>query len=155
MISLYCQRIVKQRFRTFNNLTPQRLLALEVAFLGVERANLPDMSEAELVELEERLKEELAHIAAFERIQDKTTSEFGTNFLLLAGVLLAIILLLAQGGGYVGGAAVAANAARLGRLPGFFAEDRIGIAVIWGVAAVLIPIIREVVVVEAFMRSAL
>ncbi|HUM70669.1 MAG TPA: hypothetical protein PLK31_17705, partial [Chloroflexota bacterium] len=63
---------------------------------------------------------------------------------------LSIILLLAQGGGYVGGAAVAANAARLGRLPGFFGDDRIGIAVIWGVSAMLIPVIREVVVVEAY-----
>ncbi len=71
-------------------------------------------------------------------------------FLFIAGTLLAIILLLAQGGGYIGGAAVAANAARLGRLPGFFADDRIGIAVIWGIAAALIPVIREVVVVEAY-----
>ena len=68
----------------------------------------------------------------------------------LAALLLAIILLLAQGGGYVGGAAVAANAAKLGRLPGFFANDRIGIAVIWGFAAAAIPLIREVVVVEAY-----
>lgn len=73
-----------------------------------------------------------------------------TGVLTTAGVLLAIILLLAQGGGYVGGAAVASNAARLGRLPGFFEDDRIGIAVIWGVAAMLIPIIREVVVVESY-----
>ena len=76
---------------------------------------------------------------------------FGEGFVLtLAGVLLAFILLLAQGGGYVGGAAVAANAARLGRLPGFFEDDRIGIAVIWGFAAASIPIIREVVVVESY-----
>ena len=74
----------------------------------------------------------------------------GATFLFVAGTLLAIILLLAQGGGYIGGAAVAANAARLGRLPGFFADDRIGIGVIWGVAAALIPIIRQVVVVEAY-----
>ncbi|MFC1959209.1 hypothetical protein ACFLYO_00715 [Chloroflexota bacterium] len=74
----------------------------------------------------------------------------GTAILSVAGFLLAVILLLAQGGGYVGGAAVAANAARLGRLPGFFRDDRIGIAVIWGCAAVAIPIIREVVVVEAY-----
>lgn len=70
--------------------------------------------------------------------------------LIVAGVLLAIILLLAQGGGYVGGAAVAANASRLGRLPKFFSDDRIGIAVIWGISAIMIPIIREVVVVEAY-----
>jgi hypothetical protein len=74
----------------------------------------------------------------------------GATFLFVAGTLLAIILLLAQGGGYIGGAAVAANAARLGRLPGFFADDRIGIGVIWGVAAALIPIIRQVIVVEAY-----
>src|SRR5690606_12396799 len=60
------------------------------------------------------------------------------------------ILLLAQGGGFVGGSAVAANAARLGRLPRIFANDRIGIAVIWGISAILIPIIREVVIVEAY-----
>ncbi len=74
----------------------------------------------------------------------------GAAILTVAGLLLAIILLLAQGGGYVGGAAVAANAARLGRLPGYFTNDRIGIAVIWGFAALLIPIIREVVVVESY-----
>ena len=74
----------------------------------------------------------------------------GQGILSLAALLLAIILLLAQGGGYVGGAAVAANAAKLGRLPGFFASDRIGIAVIWSFAALTIPLIREVVVVEAY-----
>ena len=74
----------------------------------------------------------------------------GKGVLSLAALLLAIILLLAQGGGYVGGAAVAANAAKLGRLPGFFADDRIGIAVIWGFSAAAIPLIREVVVVEAY-----
>jgi hypothetical protein len=74
----------------------------------------------------------------------------GASFLLVSGTLLSIILLLAQGGGYIGGAAVAANAARLGRLPNFFTEDRLGIAVIWLISAILIPIIREVVVVEAY-----
>lgn len=74
----------------------------------------------------------------------------GATLLFIAGTLLAVILLLAQGGGYIGGSAVAANAARLGRLPGFFADDRIGIAVIWGIAAVLIPVIRQVTVVEAY-----
>ena len=74
----------------------------------------------------------------------------GQGVLSIAALLLAIILLLAQGGGYVGGAAVAANAAKLGRLPGFFANDRIGIAVIWGFSAAAIPLIREVVVVEAY-----
>ncbi len=93
----------------------------------------------------------LAHDIAFARtVNAATNGTRGETFLFVAGVLLAIILLLAQGGGYVGGAAVAANAARLGRLPGFFADDRIGIAVIWAAAAILIPIIREVVVVEAY-----
>ncbi len=76
---------------------------------------------------------------------------FGTSATLtVAGILLALILLLAQGGGYVGGAAVAAIAARLGRLPSFFTEDRIGIAVIWLMAAIFIPVIRSVVIVEAY-----
>ncbi len=74
----------------------------------------------------------------------------GTSLLSAAGVLLAIILLLAQGGGYVGGAAVAANAARLGRLPRPFEDDRIGVVVIWLFAAILIPIIQTVIRVEAF-----
>ncbi len=72
------------------------------------------------------------------------------GILSMAALLLAIILLSAQGGGYIGGAAVAANAAKLGRLPGFFANDRIGIVVIWGFSAAFIPLIREVVVVEAY-----
>ena len=74
----------------------------------------------------------------------------GTTLLSIAGILLAFILLLAQGGGYVGGAAVAANAARLGRLPRAFEDDRIGIVVIWAIAAVLVPVIRTVTTVEAF-----
>ena len=95
--------------------------------------------------------EDTAYDMALARSLDVATNgTVGQSFLLIAGTLLAIILLLAQGGGYVGGAAVAANAARLGRLPDFFAEDRIGIAVIWGFSAVLIPIIREVVVVESY-----
>lgn len=95
--------------------------------------------------------DELAGNLALARVlSDATRGTTGATFLLVAGVLLAIILLLAQGGGYIGGAAVAANAARLGRLPAFFEDDRVGIAVIWGVAAVLIPIIREVVVVESY-----
>ncbi len=99
----------------------------------------------------EEFIEEVAYDIAFARILNNATSDTpGQSFLFLAGILLAIILLLAQGGGYVGGAAVAANAARLGRLPGFFIDDRIGIAVIWGFAAVLIPVIREVVIVEAY-----
>jgi hypothetical protein len=136
--------------RDFNNLTPERLFALEEAFLGVDRAELDQLTQAEIIALEEQLIDELAQIEAFERVQAASTSLFGANFLLLAGLLLAIILLLAQGGGYVGGAAVASNAARLGRLPGFFEDDRIGIAVIWGAAAALIPIIREVVIVESY-----
>lgn len=89
-------------------------------------------------------------LAVTRRLEAATNDTPGQAFLVVAGTLLAIILLLAQGGGYVGGAAVAANAARLGRLPSMFADDRIGIAVIWGVAAILIPIIREVVIVESY-----
>lgn len=74
----------------------------------------------------------------------------GTTLLSVAGILLAFILLLAQGGGYVGGAAVAVNAARLGRLPRPFEDDRIGVVVIWVIAAILIPIIRTVTTVEAY-----
>lgn len=83
-------------------------------------------------------------------LTNATQGTFGESFLLIAGSLLAIILLLAQGGGYIGGAAVAANAARLGRLPQAFEDDRVGIAVIWGISALLIPIIREVVIVESY-----
>lgn len=89
-------------------------------------------------------------LATTRQLDLATNGTSGQVFLVVAGTLLAIILLLAQGGGYVGGAAVAANAARLGRLPSIFADDRIGIAVIWGVSAILIPIIREVVVVESY-----
>lgn len=136
--------------RIFTQLSNERLAALEEAFLHIEPQELDAMSEQEIAAVGEQLIEELAHVAAFERVQAAATTVSGTNFLLLAGVLLAIILLLAQGGGYVGGAAVAANAARLGRLPAVFADDRVGIAVIWSVAAMLIPIIREVVIVEAY-----
>ena len=136
--------------RDFNNLTPDQLTELEEIFLHVDREELAQMSAQELLILEQDLLDELAQIAAFDRVQGEATGAVGVNFLLIAGVLLAVILLLAQGGGYVGGAAVAANAAQLGRLPGFFEDDRIGIAVIWGVAAVLIPIIREVVIVESY-----
>ncbi len=89
-------------------------------------------------------------IALSRTITQALAGTTGESFLFIAGTLLAVILLLAQGGGYVGGAAVAANAARLGRLPSFFSDDRIGIAIIWGIAAMLIPMIREVVVVEAY-----
>ncbi len=89
-------------------------------------------------------------IAVSRAITDTLAGSMGATFLFVAGTLMAIILLLAQGGGYVGGAAVAANAARLGRLPSFLLDDRVGIAIIWGVAAVLIPIIKQVVVVESY-----
>ncbi|MDX1413685.1 MAG: hypothetical protein R3293_05800 [Candidatus Promineifilaceae bacterium] len=99
----------------------------------------------------ERLVDLVAYeVAVSNAIDDALLGTPGATFLFIAGTLLAVILLLAQGGGYIGGAAVAANAARLGRLPGFFADDRIGIAVIWGVATMLIPVIRQVVVVEAY-----
>lgn len=95
--------------------------------------------------------DEIAYdLALTRRLDNATSGSFGQVFLVVAGTLLAIILLLAQGGGYVGGAAVAANAARLGRLPSVFTEDRIGIAVIWVISAILIPIIREVVIVESY-----
>lgn len=89
-------------------------------------------------------------IAIARALQQALAGTDGQSILSIAALLLAIILLLAQGGGYVGGAAVAANAARLGRLPGFFNNDRIGIAVIWAFAAACIPLIREVVIVEAY-----
>ncbi len=93
----------------------------------------------------------LAYDIAFNRsLTEATKDTAGDTFLFVAGTLLSIILLLAQGGGYVGGAAVAANAARLGRLPSFFGDDRNGIAVIWSISAILIPVIREVVVVESY-----
>lgn len=111
---------------------------------GQQNNELSQLSQDQYVDTVAR---DLALARALELAIDGTT---GSSFLIIAGILLAIILLLAQGGGYVGGAAVAANAARLGRLPGFFADDRIGIGVIWGVSAVLIPIIREVVVVESY-----
>lgn len=110
---------------------------------------LPFGSEGEGIPPE--LVEQTAYnIALASAMNNAMADTAGATFLFVAGTLLAIILLLAQGGGYVGGAAVAANAARLGRLPRFFEDDRIGIAVIWGVSAILIPIIRQVVVVEAY-----
>ncbi len=100
---------------------------------------------------EREIVEEVAYnIAVANALDEALLGTPGATFLFIAGTLLAVILLLAQGGGYIGGAAVAANASRLGRLPGFFSDDRIGIAVIWGFAAVLIPMIRQVVVVEAY-----
>ncbi|WP_420630937.1 hypothetical protein [Candidatus Leptofilum sp.] len=119
----------------------------EEALLGEETAvhdEVADLSRGEFIN-------ETAHDLALSReLAAATNGTTGQVFLVVAGTLLAIILLLAQGGGYIGGAAVAANAARLGRLPGMFADDRMGIAVIWGIAAILIPIIREVVIVESY-----
>ncbi|MEZ4737712.1 MAG: hypothetical protein R3E79_62350, partial [Caldilineaceae bacterium] len=117
-----------------------------------ELLGAPQAPAGELVNLsrDEYIEKVAYDIAIGRLLGNATNGTFGESFLLIAGVLLAIILLLAQGGGYVGGAAVAANAARLGRLPSFFSDDRIGIAVIWGISAVLIPIIREVVIVEAY-----
>ncbi len=99
---------------------------------------------------EQFIKDVSYDIAVSRAITQTLAGSVGATFLFVAGTLMAIILLLAQGGGYVGGAAVAANAARLGRLPGFLLDDRIGIAIIWGVSAVLIPIIKQVVVVESY-----
>ncbi len=95
--------------------------------------------------------DEVAQNFALDRaIVNASAGTIGETFLFVAGALLCIILLLAQGGGYIGGAAVAANAARLGRLPASFSDDRVGIAVIWFISALLIPVIREVVIVEAY-----
>lgn len=99
---------------------------------------------------DEAIDELASDIAVAQALENALIGTDAQGILSLAALLLAIILLLAQGGGYIGGAAVAANAATLGRLPRFFLNDRIGIAVIWGFAAVFIPIIREVVVVEAY-----
>ena len=125
--------------------TRQEELA-DVEELGEEHLpdDFSDLSRNEFIDV---VAYDLALARSLERA---TIGTSGATFLTVAGILLAIILLLAQGGGYIGGAAVAANAARLGRLPGFFADDRIGIGVIWGVSAVLIPIIREVVIVESY-----
>ncbi len=116
----------------------------EQELLGGHEAGLEEFVAGKTVD------EVAGDLALARLLNDATRGTRGATFLLVAGVLLAIILLLAQGGGYIGGAAVAANAARLGRLPAFFEDDRVGIAVIWGVSAVLIPIIREVVVVESY-----
>ncbi len=138
---------------TANDIRAAELLyeerALEPFLEGPLAGEPPDNEASNLPE--EVTVQIIAEDIALTRAQTEAiTGTFGETFLFVAGTLLAIILLLAQGGGYVGGAAVAANAARLGRLPAFFADDRIGIAVIWSVAAVLIPAIREVVVVEAY-----
>ena len=148
------------------------IVAAQMFGRGVEEADVTptfeDREEAlrviELRETEDALHSEVAPnisetnpvdevaqgIATARGLENAMAGTFGSTFLLLAALLLAIILLLAQGGGYIGGAAVAANAARLGRLPGFFADDRIGIAVIWGISAIVIPIVRTVTVVESY-----
>ncbi len=119
-------------------------LLLKAEETGEPNNVIDGMSEAEAVA-------ELARDIAFTRtIDEALEGTTGASILTIAGFLLAFILLLAQGGGYVGGAAVMANASRLGRLPHFLEDDRMGIIVIWTIAAVLIPIIREVVVVEAY-----
>jgi len=99
---------------------------------------------------EEELEAVAFDVAFSREINNALGGTSGQGILTLAGALLAIILLLAQGGGYVGGAAVASNAARLGRLPRFFLDDRTGIVVIWGASAIMIPVIREVVIVESY-----
>jgi hypothetical protein len=109
-----------------------------------------DMAELNQLSRDEYVDTVSLDIALARTLNEAISGTLGESFLIIAGTLLAIILLLAQGGGYVGGAAVAANASRLGRLPGFFSDDRIGIGVIWGISAVLIPIIRQVVVVESY-----
>ena len=120
------------------------------ALSGPAGSPVPKPDEFTAAETDEIIEELAYNLALSRTITDSLEGTRGATFLIIAGTLLAIILLMAQGGGYVGGAAVAANAARLGRLPGFFHDDRIGIAVIWAVSAMLIPIIREVVIVEAY-----
>ncbi len=123
----------------------RQLRAAEEAALHGGQAESPGA-----VERAERITAIAKDLAIARAVDGALRGTDGQGILSLAALLLAIILLLAQGGGYIGGAAVAANAAKLGRLPGFFANDRIGIAVIWGFAAASIPLIREVVVVEAY-----
>ncbi len=147
-------------------LTPEDVVVTDadrVAAAELYQALPAERATAQLLGAGEHPADDLAHLSRDEYIatvsrdiaiaralNNAISGTAGETFLVIAGTLLAIILLLAQGGGYVGGAAVAANAARLGRLPGFFADDRLGIAVIWGISAILIPIIRQVVVVEAY-----
>lgn len=124
----------------------------DISVTNIDQAVAEDLiSEFELRgESHKGLDETAYDIAAARTLNDAIVDTPGASFLLVSGILLSVILLLAQGGGYIGGAAVAANAARLGRLPNFFAEDRLGIAVIWLISAILIPIIREVVIVESY-----
>lgn len=120
------------------------------ALSGPAGSPVPEIEEVTDTDSEEIIDDLSYNIALSRTITESLEGTRGATFLIIAGTLLAIILLLAQGGGYIGGAAVAANASRLGRLPGFFHDDRIGIAVIWAISAMLIPIIKEVVVVESY-----
>ncbi len=136
--------------QTFGNGVSEGGVAITPADREAANAFIADHGEPDHTYSDAEL-EQIAHgIAVARELEKATTGTFGEVFLFIAGTLLSVILLLAQGGGYIGGAAVAANAARLGRLPAFFDDDRIGIAVIWGISMALIPIIREVVVVESY-----
>ncbi len=122
----------------------------EQALIGSSQEHSGDDHSEEPVNREDAIDTLASDLAFAKALDNALVGTSGQGLLSLAALLLAIILLLAQGGGYIGGAAVAANAATLGRLPRFFIDDRIGIAVIWGFAAVFIPLIREVVIVEAY-----
>jgi len=124
--------------------------ALYEEYLLSLRRGVPGEYVPHIADREAFLRETAYNIAVSRALAQALEGTPGEVFLFVAGLLLAVILLLAQGGGYVGGAAVAANAARLGRLPATFLDDRIGIVVIWGISAVLIPIIRYVTVVESY-----
>ncbi len=132
-------RVVEEDREAARELYEEHLVRLRA---GTALEPLPDR--------EAFLEETAYNIAVARTIAQALEGTLGEVFLFVAGLLLAIILLLAQGGGYVGGAAVAANAARLGRLPSTFLDDRIGIVVIWAISALLIPIIRYVTVVESY-----
>ncbi|MCP5096513.1 MAG: hypothetical protein GY943_13250 [Chloroflexi bacterium] len=133
------------------DITPKDREDATLQYQNLQDEHTEGEGETAVIQSESEYIEEAAYdLALIRELNDATSGTTGETFLLIAGTLLAIILLLAQGGGYIGGAAVAANAARLGRLPSFFSDDRIGIGVIWGVSAILIPFIREVVVVESY-----
>ena len=139
--------------------TPADKLAAETLFAeeqmahpfeGILGGKTSSQEEAPPVDHEAFIENVSYDIAVSKSITNALAGTIGATFLFLAGTLMAFILLLAQGGGYVGGAAVAANAARLGRLPNFLHDDRVGIAIIWAISAFLIPIIKQVVVVESY-----
>ncbi len=135
-----------------NGVSADEIIIIEEDRLAAEQLRESYIEEGRVDELrDDGDVDSLAYDLAMARtITETSQGTFGESFLTIAGILLAIILLLAQGGGYIGGAAVAANASRLGRLPDFFKDDRNGIVVIWAISAILIPIIREVIVVEAY-----